>query len=225
MSKKAIVWLAILGFILLIILCICNTRDKIETDIQARSIAAIPNTEGFDGNIEVSGRDVTINGVVTSEDLKLKIEQSIGSEYGVRKVFNNLKVEIPVAVPDEKLVEIQETLNKIIEFDNIEFQSNTAIILPNSSIIIDETARILKENPEISIEIGGHADSKGNEDYNIGLSQRRAEAVLSQLVYRDIPRSRLTAKGYGSSQSISDNSTKEGQQKNRRVEFKIMEEK
>ena len=219
MSKKLVIWLAILGFILLAILCICNSRDKIENDIQVRSMAAISDIEGFDGDISVSGRDVTINGVVNSEDLQTKLEQILGSEIGVRKVFSNLKVEIPEMIPDERLALIQEELNKIIEFDNIEFQSNTAIILPASSMIIDETARILKSNPNVNIEVAGYADSLGNPEYNLGLSLRRAEAVLSQLVFRNIERSRLTAKGYGNSQSIADNNTEEGQQKNRRVDI------
>jgi len=225
MNKKLVIWLAILGFILLAILCICNSRDKIENDIQVRSMAAISDIEGFNGDISVSGRDVTINGVINSEDLQIKLEQILGSEIGVRKVFSNLKVEILELIPDERLAEIQEELNKIIEFDNIEFQSNTAIILPAKSMIIDKTARILKENQDISIKVAGHADSKGSEEYNIGLSQRRAEAVLIQLVNRKIDRSRLTAVGYGSGQGIADNSTEEGQQKNRRVEFLIREEK
>ena len=225
MSKKLVIWLAILGFILLAILCICNSRDKIESDMQARSMAAISDIDDFDGDISVSGRDVTINGVVNSEDLQTKLKQILGSEIGVRKVFSNLKVEIPEVIPDERLAVIQEKLNKIIEFDNIEFQSNTAIILPASSMLIDETAKILKNNLDISIEVAGHSDSIGNSEYNLGLSQRRAEAVLIQLVNRKIDRSRLTAVGYGSGQSIADNNTEEGQQKNRRVEFLIREKK
>ena len=223
MSKKLVVWLAILGFILLAILCICNSRHKIENDIQARSLAAISDFEGFNGDINVSGRDVTISGTVNSEDLQTKLEQLLGSEIGVRKVINNLKVEMPGLIPDEKMIVIQEELNKLIEFDNIEFQSNTAIILPASSMLIDKTARILKNNPNVTIEVAGHADSIGNPEYNLGLSQRRAEAVLIQLVNRSIDRSRLTAVGYGSEQGIGDNRTDEGQQKNRRVEFQIKE--
>jgi len=223
MSKKLVVWLAILGFILLALLCICNSKYKIENDIQARSLAAISDIEGFNGDINVRGRDVTILGTVNSEDLQTKLEQLLGSEIGVRKVINNLKVEMPRLIPDEKKIVIQEELNKLIEFDNIEFQSNTAIILPASSMLIDKTARILKNNPNVTIEVTGHADSIGNPEYNLGLSQRRAEAVLIQLVNRSIDRSRLTAVGYGSEQGIGDNKTDKGQQKNRRVEFQIKE--
>jgi len=223
MSKKLVIWLAILGLILLSILCICNKRDKIETEILGRANNAIVGVEGFEGNLEISGRDVVLNGMVDSEDIKLKLEQIIGSEVGVRKVLNKLSVKPPELLREEKIEEVQEALNKVIEFDNIEFQSNTAIILDESTGILDQTAQILKENTDLSIEIGGHSDSAGNEEYNVGLSQRRADAVLIGLVKRGVDRNRLLAIGYGSSQSMADNNTEEGKQKNRRVEFKIKE--
>lgn len=223
MSEKLVIWLAILGLILLSILCICNKSEKIETDLLGRSLSSIENVDGFDGNVEISGRDITLNGLVDSEDFKLKLEQLIGSELGVRKVINNITIKSPEVLKEEIREEVQEALNKVIEFDNIEFQSNTAIILDESFNLLDETAVILTENSDLSIEIGGHSDSAGNEDYNIGLSQRRADAVLIALVNRGVERSRLLAVGYGSSQSIADNDTDEGKQKNRRVEFKIKE--
>jgi outer membrane protein OmpA-like peptidoglycan-associated protein len=152
------------------------------------------------------------------------LEQIIGSELGVRKVINNLTIKSLEVLKGEIREEVQEALNKVIEFDNIEFQSNTAIILDESFNLLDETAVILNENSDLSIEIGGHSDSAGNEDYNIGLSQRRADAVLIALVNRGVERSRLLAVGYGSSQNIAENNTDEGKQKNRRVEFKIKED-
>ena len=224
MSKKLVIWLAILGLILLSILCICNKSEKIENDLLGRSLSSIENVDGFDGNVEISGRDITLKGLVDSEEIKLKLEQIIGSELGVRKVINNLTIKSLEVLKGEIREEVQEALNKVIEFDNIEFQSNTAIILDESLNLLDETAVILNENSDLSIEIGGHSDSAGNEDYNIGLSQRRADAVLIALVNRGVERSRLLAVGYGSSQSIAENNTDEGKQKNRRVEFKIKED-
>ena len=224
MSKKLVIWLAILGLILLSILCICNKSEKIENDLLGRSLSSIENVDGFDGNVEISGRDITLKGLVDSEEIKLKLEQIIGSELGVRKVINNLTIKSLEVLKGEIREEVQEALNKVIEFDNIEFQSNTAIILDESFNLLDETAVILNENSDLSIEIGGHSDSAGNEDYNIGLSQRRADAVLIALVNRGVERSRLLAVGYGSSQNIAENNTDEGKQKNRRVEFKIKED-
>ena len=64
MNKKTVVMLAILVFILLAILCICNNRDKIETDTMTRSLDAISEIDGLYGDGEITGRDVTINGIV-----------------------------------------------------------------------------------------------------------------------------------------------------------------
>jgi len=224
MSRKLVIWLAILGLILLSILCICNHRDKIETDLLSRSSAAIEGVEGFEGDLGISGRDITINGITDTDNIKATLLQLLKNEFGIRKVFDNLAVKAPEVLRREKIEEVQEVLNQIIEFDNIEFQSSTAIILPESSEILGKTAEVLKDNTDMNIEIGGHTDSTGNEEYNIELSQRRANSVLIKLVEREVDRERLTAVGYGSSQSIADNSTDEGKQKNRRVEFKIKED-
>ena len=86
----------------------------------------------------------------------------------------------------------------------------------------DELAKfaiVLKEHPDLKLIIEGHTDNIGGKTYNEKLSQRRAEAVKDYLVKNfSIDASRLTAKGYGMTKPISDNKTKEGRQKNRRVE-------
>ena len=225
MSNKLIKWLAFIAFILLAILCICNNAKKIESDIRTRSLEAIANIEEFEGNIDIDGRNVTINGTVPLDELKLKMTQLIGSEKGIMKISNNLSVNKRSSISAEKIEEIQKELDAVIQFDNIEFQSNTAIILPSGSLIINKTAKILRDNPYLSIEITGYSDSIGNEEYNFELSKRRADAVLIQLVNRKIDRERLTAIGYGAQNKIADNNTYDGRKINRRVEFKVREEK
>jgi len=225
MSKKLVVWLAILGFLLLAIYCICTKKNMIEDDIRAKALTSIESIGGFDGEIKVDGRDIILNGTVPTKELGIKIEQLLGSEYGVRKVINNLDVSNYTVIPHEKRQKIQDELDKLIELENIEFESNTAVIVPISYGLLDKAAQILAENPNLSVEIRGHTDSQGNEEYNLGLSHRRAEAVLIKLVEIGVARHRLSAKGYGSSLNIADNSTELGRQKNRRVEFKIKEDK
>jgi outer membrane protein OmpA-like peptidoglycan-associated protein len=79
--------------------------------------------------------------------------------------------------------------------------------------------QVLKDNPEIKFEVGGHTDSDGADDYNLKLSQQRADAVKDQLIKMGIEAARLSAKGYGETKPISDNTTFEGKANNRRVEF------
>lgn len=84
-------------------------------------------------------------------------------------------------------------------------------------------ARILADEPDISIIVEGHSDSTGDADANVTLSQQRAEAVRSQLISSGIPAARLHARGYGPQRPIADNSTEEGRRLNRRVDLVITE--
>ncbi|NOZ89921.1 MAG: OmpA family protein, partial [Epsilonproteobacteria bacterium] len=78
-----------------------------------------------------------------------------------------------------------------------------------------------KNCPNTIITIAGHTDSDGNEAYNQRLSENRANAVKQYLINHGVNASRLEAIGYGETQPIADNSTKEGKEKNRRIEFNI----
>jgi outer membrane protein OmpA-like peptidoglycan-associated protein len=85
---------------------------------------------------------------------------------------------------------------------------------------------VLKGHPEITrIEIQGHTDDRGPVKFNEKLSQDRANSVMKALVRRRVEQARLTAKGYGPNVPIADNATDEGRQKNRRVQFNILEKK
>jgi OOP family OmpA-OmpF porin len=79
---------------------------------------------------------------------------------------------------------------------------------------------VLKQNPEIKVEIQGHTDHIGTAVYNQGLSENRAKAVRDYLVRQGIASYRLTAEGYGLTQPVASNDTEEGRAKNRRVELK-----
>ena len=74
----------------------------------------------------------------------------------------------------------------------------------------------------MQIEISGHTDDKGSDTYNQKLSENRAKSVVDYLTEKGIKKERLEFKGYGESQPISSNETEEGQQLNRRIEFKIL---
>ncbi len=77
--------------------------------------------------------------------------------------------------------------------------------------------------PKIVIKVEGHTDSDGSASYNVGLSKRRAAAVVNYLVNKaSVPASQLSSAGYGEEQPIETNDTKEGKAKNRRIEFKVL---
>ncbi len=116
------------------------------------------------------------------------------------------------------------TKKKRIVLQGINFDPGKAVIKPMYYPILDRVAEVLKENPNVKVEIQGHTDSVGPEDYNLRLSQARAEAVRQYLISKGISPDRLIAKGYGEMMPIADNRTREGRAKNRRIEFVVIEE-
>lgn len=105
---------------------------------------------------------------------------------------------------------------------NIRFEIDSAAILPMYDLDIAKVADFMKRNPTTAAVIEGHTDNVGTVEYNLGLSQLRAESVVNELVDKfGIGRSRLSAKGYGMSRPVADNATEEGRQKNRRIDAVI----
>jgi OOP family OmpA-OmpF porin len=108
-------------------------------------------------------------------------------------------------------------------FESIYFNENKTNIDPMAAKALDDDGMILKENPHIKVEIGGHTDNRGPEKSNQMVSLKRAESAKKYLMDKfNISGDRLMVKGYGSTKPIADNSTKEGRAKNRRVEFKVI---
>ena len=84
---------------------------------------------------------------------------------------------------------------------------------------------VVKDNPQIKkILIEGHASSEGDASHNLKLSDERAKAVMAYLTEHGVAKDRLSAKGFGSTQPIADNNTEVGREKNRRVDFTIVEQ-
>jgi len=145
-----------------------------------------------------------------------------------------LKVEAEGYIPQARPVVIERGESKIENFSllkkgmrlifrNIYFDLGKATIKPQSFAVLDSIAKMLKENPNIIVEIQGHTDNVGSEEYNLELSQRRAEAVKNYLVQvHGIDPLRLIARGYGEYRPIASNNTPEGRAQNRRVEFVIL---
>lgn len=107
--------------------------------------------------------------------------------------------------------------------DTIYFDANKTIINPTAAKALDRNGMILKQNPQIQVEVGGHTDSLGSAMANEKISEKRALSAKKYLQDKfDIPENQLMIKGYGSSKPIADNATQEGRSKNRRVEFRIM---
>ena len=109
-----------------------------------------------------------------------------------------------------------------IKLNNVFFDFNSYDIKPESYIELDRVYKLLKDNPELKVEISAHTDSIGSDYYNLALSQKRAESVVDYLIAKGISSSRFIARGYGRSKPVASNETEEGRALNRRVELKII---
>jgi outer membrane protein OmpA-like peptidoglycan-associated protein len=125
--------------------------------------------------------------------------------------------------PDRPRVVLRK--GKMVIYGKVLFPLESADLLPSNETLIDEMARALKDHPGIRrIEIEGHTDNSGPGDYNLKLSQERAEVVKRALERREVAAQRLIPRGYGEQRPVAPNVTRAGRAKNRRVEFTILPE-
>ncbi|MGB0984370.1 MAG: OmpA family protein, partial [Saprospiraceae bacterium] len=106
---------------------------------------------------------------------------------------------------------------------NVYFDFDKSTLKPDSEPELVKLYDLLVEFPTLKIIINGHTDNRGNNEYNMFLSESRALAVYAWLVNKGIKSSRLDFKGYGKYKPIETNKTEKGRQVNRRVEFEVVE--
>ena len=116
-----------------------------------------------------------------------------------------------------------EAVQERIVLRGVNFDFDKSEIRPDASVILEEAASILSGKPDVQVRIEGHTDATGPEAYNQGLSERRADSVRTYLVEHGIAEAQLTSVGFGESNPISTNDTREGRALNRRVELQVLE--
>jgi OOP family OmpA-OmpF porin len=173
--------------------------------ISADDVAAGPGMADFVKTVLIAGeKDSDGDGVFDSKDLCPNTPKGTSVDaYGC-----------PPQV--KKLLKTGETY--ILK--GVNFETNKADLKPNSYADLDEVAARLNAQPDLKIQIDGHTDSTGKRDYNIKLSQRRAESVMKYLTGKGVAAERMTATGYGPDRPMTSNDTAQGRAENRRVEFK-----
>jgi len=131
------------------------------------------------------------------------------------------KIHYQEIIQDITLKPIEKGTKVVI--NNIFFETGKATLTPQSFLELDKAIELLRVNPTMVIEVGGHTDNVGDDATNMKLSHDRAKAVREFLVIRGIAPDRVQAKGYGESNPIATNDTDEGRKANRRTEFIILE--
>ena len=117
------------------------------------------------------------------------------------------------------------TDSNIAIMDKVQFETGKAALLPASNALLDEVAKMLKDNPQVEqISVEGHTDSTGSPDFNRKLSQQRAESVAKYLSSKGVKAARMEPKGFGPDRPVADNESEQGREANRRVEFNILKQ-
>lgn len=188
----------------------------------------------LDADIELV--DNTLNQVIAtfksnSSTGKYLVSLPAGKNYGiaVKKdgyLFHSENFDIPLTSAYQEVVKDIELKNikvgsKIV-LRNIFFDFDKSTLRPESKTELDRLIQLMNDVPSLKIELSGHTDSKGSDDYNLKLSQSRAQAVVDYLINAGINKDRLVAAGYGETKPMDTNDTDEGRQNNRRTEFEIL---
>ncbi len=107
----------------------------------------------------------------------------------------------------------------VVTLGDVLFDTGRATLKPGADLTLDRLAGVMKENPQARVVIEGHTDSRGSDEYNDALSQRRADAVAAALISRGVPADSVRAIGRGKGYPVATNDTAAGRQQNRRVEI------
>ena len=154
----------------------------------------------------------------------------LGTCKGFLNHQEHIKVE-PVKKSEEYVLQFPlASITAPVLIDNIFYDFDKATLRPESAAALDQLVALLKENPNVTIELSAHTDYKGSSEYNKRLSQRRAESVVKYLAEHGIENDRLTPVGYGKEQpklkayikTLKDDEQEQCNQLNRRTEFRVL---
>ncbi len=162
---------------------------------------------------------------------KIKSKDSytiVGSKEGYLTNSKTIQTE-SVKLQDTVYVEMifdKIEMDKPIVLKNIYYDFDKSFIRPDAMTDLNKVVQIMNDNPGIIVELGSHTDARGSDEYNVALSQRRADAAVKYIISKGIDKKRITAKGYGETQHLNECSngvecSEEAHQLNRRTEFKV----
>ena len=152
------------------------------------------------------------------EAARAEAAQALEQAALARKMANKLERELA------ELNAKQTDRGIVLTLGDVLFEFDKAALMSGGFRAVNKLATFLKEYGNRNVLIEGHTDSIGTPEYNIDLSRRRAEAVRSALIEKEIARYRIITKGYGKSYPVASNETEAGRQQNRRVEVIILDE-
>ncbi len=196
-----------------------NVADLVNNG-KIRSKVKIVN-KNRDETIEVEGNQSVALRVGDRYELEATSDQGYAFNTRVIDVTEDLgEAGGPEVVFDIKLQPLTKGAN--LPLKDILFESNSATLDEISFLELSRVFRMMEDNPSLIVEVAAHTDDVGSDNYNLLLSQRRAESVAKYLEENNIPANRFIYKGYGESQPLVDNDTEENKARNRRVVLKVV---
>ncbi|MBL7941230.1 MAG: OmpA family protein [Flavobacteriales bacterium] len=175
-----------------------------------------------DGELKVLKRTREMGATEVSQGAYLYVDNVVVRPIVNREQCHCSVPELAAAVHDPPL-ELDEV--EQLKLDAVLFDFDQDLLTDTAKIQLNEIYRIMLGNKSVVMEISGHTDIIGSDDYNVQLSKKRAERVISYLEGKGISGSRLQVKFFGKSQPVAPNDTDEGRAQNRRVEFRVVQKR
>ena len=201
-------------------------QDNLPEGWMVRSLASLAGLSKLNSGIAtVSPNAIDITGLTGRRSAKTDIAQILIDRLGDGAEFELEVTYLEELDPLARMLNGAECVVEITDLasqNKIKFEPGSATLDDDSRDTVQAIAEVFERCLEAPIEIGGHTDSQGREEMNLNLSKGRAEAVLTALRGARVKLKSLTAEGYGETQPIADNSTEEGREANRRIEFRLM---
>jgi len=192
--------------------------------IDAETKVGIP----LDINVKNLNRRESIDILPNDEVGNYQISFRSGDQYEMKfypkgYAYKDLTLKIGEDTPDSLVVELNPIKEeKTIVLNHITFEVNSADLEEASFAELDRVFNFMMENRAISIELSAHTDDRGEDAYNLLLSEKRAESVKRYLIDKGLTEDRLKSKGYGEQVPLVENTSEENRAKNRRVEMKVI---
>jgi OOP family OmpA-OmpF porin len=176
--------------------------------------------------INAAERLVQMSGLYETRQQRRDAQEDIEALIGgtTFDFISGLAIPEPPAFTQADVEDLQESIDDLIEGKVVEFELNSDVLTPIGIGLLDEILAALDQFPNVPIEIAGHTDSQGDDAENLDLSERRAQAALDYLVANGQDPVRFVVEGYGEDVPVAPNDTAEGRARNRRIEFKALEE-
>jgi outer membrane protein OmpA-like peptidoglycan-associated protein len=191
------------------------------------AIARIKAGETERQQILLSARENEANrALMQARDAQAAAEAARTQAQNAQSEAQNAQAELARAQEESRrlaseLQAAQTTRGLVLTLGDVLFDTGRAELKPGAQRTIDKLTSFLEENPERKVQIEGFTDSQGTDDYNLQLSQRRADAVASAIIQRGVQAERVRALGYGEEFPVASNDSAGSRQRNRRVEVVI----